>query len=194
VKGHRRQPTKLITAAWVAMLAAMGPNPQAQSLADVARAENARRKTIGRPGRIYTNKDLAPARVSPAPAAEPDAGTASAQADVDVEKADGKHRRGEGEDDRRGDEERWRSRMAAAREALERSRMFAEALQSRISALTADFTARDDPAARAVVAADREKAIGELARVRREIDEQQTAIVDLEEEARRARVPPGWLR
>jgi hypothetical protein len=84
--------------------------------------------------------------------------------------------------------------MTDARGALERSRMFAEALQSRINALTRDFYARDDPAQRGVVEADRQKAIAELGRVESEIQQQIKAIADLEEEARRAGVPPGWLR
>ena len=41
--------------------------------------------------------------------------------------------------------------MADARLALERNQMYADALQSKINALWADFTARDDPAQRAIV-------------------------------------------
>ena len=72
--------------------------------------------------------------------------------------------------------------------------MFAEALQSRINGLTTDFTARDDPAQRAVVANDRQKALAELDRVKNDITQQTKAIADIQEEARRAGVPPGWLR
>jgi hypothetical protein len=72
--------------------------------------------------------------------------------------------------------------------------MFAEALQSRVNGLTADFTARDDPAQRAVVANDRQKALAELDRVKNDIVQQTKAIADIQEEARRAGVPPGWLR
>jgi hypothetical protein len=72
--------------------------------------------------------------------------------------------------------------------------MFAEALQSRINGLTADFTARDDPAQRAVVATDRQKALAELDRVKNDIVQQTKAIADMQEEARKAGVPPGWLR
>jgi chromosome segregation ATPase len=84
--------------------------------------------------------------------------------------------------------------MAAAGERVERSRLFADALQSRVNALNADFAARDDPAARAAVRTDLDKALAELERVRGEISEQERTLAELEEEARRAGVPPGWLR
>jgi len=92
------------------------------------------------------------------------------------------------------DEQRWRSRMAAARDQVDRSRTLAEALQSRINALTADFSARDDPAQRAVVGEQLNKALAELDRISGDIEVQQKQVTDLEEEARRAGVPPGWVR
>ena len=84
--------------------------------------------------------------------------------------------------------------MTAARTSLSRSQMFAQALQTRINALTADAINRDDPAQRSVLEQDRVKAIEELARVNKEIEDQTKAIADIETEARRAGVPPGWLR
>ena len=57
-------------------------------------------------------------------------------------------------------------RMQGARDALQRSEMFAQALQSRINGLTTDVTSRDDPAQRAAAATDRQKALAELARVK----------------------------
>jgi hypothetical protein len=70
----------------------------------------------------------------------------------------------------------------------------AQAVQSRINGLTADFVNRDDPAQRAVIAADRQKAIDEAARLSDAIDRDKQNIADFEEEARRANVPEGWLR
>ena len=68
------------------------------------------------------------------------------------------------------------------------------ALQSQINGLTADFAARDDPAQRSKVAADRQRALTELDRVKKEIQQHTKALADLQEEARKAGVPPGWLR
>jgi hypothetical protein len=72
--------------------------------------------------------------------------------------------------------------------------MFAEALQTRINSLSADFVNRDDPAQQAVIARDRQRSLGELDRLKKAIEDGRKAIAGLEEEARRAGVPPGWLR
>jgi hypothetical protein len=84
--------------------------------------------------------------------------------------------------------------MQAARDQLARAQIFADALQTRINVLTADFTARDDPAQRAVIFNDRQKALAELERVKQEIALFTKGIADVQEQARRANVPPGWLR
>jgi len=84
--------------------------------------------------------------------------------------------------------------MTGARDAVSRAQMFAEALQSRINALTTDFVNRDDPAQRNTIAAERQKALAELDRVKTEIADQQKAIVAIQDEARRAGVPAGWVR
>ena len=88
----------------------------------------------------------------------------------------------------------WRQRMQAARDALARAQTFAEALQSRINALSNDFAARDDPAQRARVAEERQRSLALMDRVKMDIEKANKAIADLEEEARKAAVPPGWLR
>ena len=75
-----------------------------------------------------------------------------------------------------------------------RAQTFAEALQTRINVLSADFVARDDPAQRAVIATDRQKALAELDRVKQEIAQFTKGIAATQDEARRAGVPPGWLR
>ena len=84
--------------------------------------------------------------------------------------------------------------MQSARDALQRSQVFAEALQSRVNSLSADFTSRDDPAQRAAVATDRQKTLAELARVKDDIGRQTKAIAGIQDEARKAGVPPGWVR
>ena len=92
------------------------------------------------------------------------------------------------------DETYWRNRMAQAREALRRAEAFADALQSRINALSTDVVNRDDPYQRAKLADDRLKALAELQRVQGEIEQSKKAIADIEEEARQAGIPPGWVR
>lgn len=189
-------------AAWsmtLALTLASGAAASAQSLADVARQEEERRKTVGAAAKVYTNDQLRPAPPVSAPtpvagatvpkpaesqpsAASP-AGDSAKPADQAVPTVEV-----------RATEEAWRKRVAAEREAVSRSQILADALQSRISALTTDFENRGDPAQRNVIFADRQKAIAELARVKQEIEQHQKAIVTIQEEARRAGVPAGWTR
>ena len=181
---------RLLSATGVA--AVLVVTAEAQSLGDLARREEARRKAIKTPGKVLTNdtvRSTAPSvpaapPVAPAPASSTPAAAAPG---ATAEKP-------KPEPDRKAQETAWRQRINAARDALQRSQIFAEALQSRINGLTADFTSRDDPAQRAVVANDRQKALAELDRVRNDIAQQTKAIADIQEEARRAGVPPGWLR
>ena len=84
--------------------------------------------------------------------------------------------------------------MTAARQALERAERRAAELQTRVNGLWADFTGRDDPAQRAVVEQERQAALAELDETRAEAEELAQAVADLRAEARRAGVPPGWLR
>jgi hypothetical protein len=173
----------------VALAAAVAATASAQSLGELAKKEEARRKAIKKPGKVLTGDSIravSPPSPGPPPAPAP-AGAAAAAGAAATEKP-------KPEVDRKAQEQAWRQRIQAARDALQRSQTFAEALQSRINGLTADFTARDDPAQRAVVANDRQKALAELDRVKNDIVQQTKAIADIQEEARRAGVPPGWLR
>ena len=172
----------------------------AQSLAEVARQEEARRKEIRQPAKVYTNKDLAsvPPPSAPARASEPSEKPATPAAAESKDGArDGKEPPQAPDSKDKGvvkDQKYWSGRMQDLRKQLDRDQILADALQSRINALTADFTARDDPAQRAVIGRDRQRAIDELARLKLAIQNTKKAIADLEEEARRASVPPGWLR
>jgi hypothetical protein len=67
-------------------------------------------------------------------------------------------------------------------------------LQTRVNSLTTDFSGRDDPYQRAKIAEERSKAILELDRVKADVESNRKKIGDIEDEARRAGVPPGWLR
>ena len=92
------------------------------------------------------------------------------------------------------DEKYWRDRISTARQTLARAEIFAESLQSRINALSADFVNRDDPAERQRIGEQRQQALDELSKVKLEITEARKLIVEIETEARRLNVPAGWLR
>jgi hypothetical protein len=160
-----------------------------QSLGDVAKKTESRKTAAKTPAKVYTNDDLPqadPAAAAPATPAAPASGAAaaSAQPAPEAKPADGPKK----------DEAYWRGRVTQIQDNLQRARMFQEALQTRINSLSADFTSRDDPAQRGVVASDRQKALAELERVKKEIKDFEKQLSDLEDEARRAGVPPGWLR
>jgi hypothetical protein len=181
----------------------------AQSLGELARREEARRKAIQGSGKVYTNDSVrsepAPRGVAPAPGASASSPAAApgtpatppTPSGVDPAAAD-KAKAAPGAEtpaaDAKPDEAAWRQRVQSARDALARAQTFAEALQSRINALSNDFAARDDPAQRAMISTDRQKALAELDRVRREIDQHTKAIAAIQDEARKASVPPGWVR
>ena len=165
----------------------------AQGLADVAKKEEERRKTTKPARKVFTNGDLKSdgTSVTPAPAAGSGTTAAGSQAASTTQPA-GKPEGGEPADVK--DQAYWSNRVRTARSGLDRSRIFADALQSRINALNNDFVNRDDPAQRAQIELERQRAVAELERVKREIADQTKAITDIEEEARKAGVPPGWLR
>lgn len=171
------------------LIGAMAATSSAQSLGDLAKQEEARRKAIKTPGKVLTNDTIrsvpAPSAVTP-PAS---ASTSSKDSDAAADKKTAKPG-----DEPKATEATWKARMQGARESLQRSQSFAEALQSRINGLTADFTARDDPAQRAAVGTERQKALAELVRVKDDIVKQTKAIADIQEEARKAGVPAGWVR
>ena len=67
-------------------------------------------------------------------------------------------------------------------------------LQSRINALTTDVIARDDPAQKAVLEKQRLRALDEFKRLTEQVAKDQQAIADIEEDARKQGIPPGWIR
>jgi hypothetical protein len=163
-----------------------------QSLADVARAsEVARNATAGRPAvKVYTNKDL-PAVDRPPLSAPPPAnasapavvGAATPPAAVPATAVPVAK-----------DETYWRERMRPLRERLDSARALADQTKRRADEL---MRASDRCFMIGIVCADyteslrlteRHKSLlADVARAERDV----TA---LEEEARRAGVPPGWLR
>ena len=158
-----------------------------QSLADVARnTEASRNASAGRPrAKIYTNKDLsavdhvppAPTNSSPAAAKPAPPAPSDGPRPPDVK-----------------NEAYWRERMRPLRERLDDARALADDTKRRADAL---MRAADRCFMIGVVCADYTESL-------RLTEEHKTLLADvahaeqdvaaLEEEARRAGVPPGWVR
>lgn len=165
-----------------------------QTIADVAKAEEARRKSVRKPAKVYTNGDLRTdisSGVAPAPAG-PAATTASTPSNGSPASTAAKPPAASAGEPK--NQAYWAGRVKALQTQIERTQIFMDSLQSRINALTTDFVNRDDPAQRSKIEMDRNAALAELERVKKELDDQKKAVTALEEEARRAGVPPGWLR
>jgi len=174
----------------------------AQSLADVARKEEARRKNLPEPAKVYTNKDLKPVPTS-LPASTPDAKTDEkaapekddpAKAADKTDKTDKAAAAAPATREPAKDQAYWVGRLKAVQDQVARDETYAAAMQSRINALTTDFINRDDPAQKRTLEQDRLKAIAEMDRLKQAIVNDKKALDSLLEEARRAGVPPGWLR
>ncbi len=171
---------------------AYGQASSTVSLAEVARQEEARRKSTKKATMVFTNANLAAADT---PTARPSAPTTSSNATPTntsptipggqappVDKAAMK------------DQAYWQGRISKARTDLTRTQMFADSLQTKINSLRTDFTNRDNRVEREKIQQELNTALAELERLKKELDAQQKAITAIEDEARRANVPSGWLR
>jgi hypothetical protein len=162
----------------------------AQSLADVAKAEEARRRTMKAGTKVYTNDDLgrtpatSPAPLQPVTAA----GTAAKPPEPAAKPGEEKPV------DPTKTEPYWKERAAALQQSLSRNKLLLDALQSQVNGLNAEFMNTDDPGQRDLMQARIQRATGELQRVQQDIDTQTKAATDLQEEARKAGVPAGWVR
>jgi hypothetical protein len=166
----------VLVAAWLA-------SPP-QSIGDLAQREKVRRALTPKSTAVLTNlgqpPEVTPAMLPPAPdrPAVVDRAPDPPRAGVPPEK----------------DEQWWRARITAARAAVERDQVLADALQSRINGLQADVVNWDDPAWQAKLRGDLQRALAELERMQRQIAEDRRLILVIQDEARRLDVPPGWIR
>jgi len=176
--------TPAVLAALVAWLSATPTG-----LADVARREALRRQLTAESEQVLTNQGL-PAVVAPAAVEVPEGTLGVARTPPAEESAPDASPAAPAT----GDEAWWRQRIMSARESLERNQVLADAMQSRINALQTDVVNRDDPAQREVLRQQLQRALDELDRLTKQIAADEQAIRDIQVEARRQRVPPGWLR
>ena len=195
-------------AALIALLSPLTSSPiAAQSLAELAAQEKLRRAALAQqaaaegasPPKVYTNDDLRRGgRLTLRTGEQPSVGETEIATEPDRVTTELDREPGgvgtEPTASAQTDETQWRNRMGAARQALERAELLAEALQNRVDSLWADFTGRDDPAQRTVIEQERQAALDELGETRAQVDNLTQEIADIRTAARRASVPPGWLR
>jgi hypothetical protein len=162
-------------------------NTPPSSLGDAAQREALRRQFLPQAAQTVSNANLPPARPAPeAPVAAPPttAGEDAAIAPPPDQPADlSAH-----------DEKWWHDRINTARDAVDHDQMAVDALQSQINALTRDFINRDDPGQKSQLEIQRNKALAELDRAQKQLATDTALVATIMDEARRAGVPPGWLR
>jgi len=180
-------------------LAVGGSAAYGQSLADVARKEEERRKAVKTPSKVYTIRDVrkalggdpsTPLAPTPGEAASPGVSARPPDSPVSAPQVatpppvppEVK------------DEAYWRRLLGDARSKLERSTTVASALRSQYEVLASRFASLADASQRGLVIAEMEKMQSEIDRVQKEIGQQTQDVANLEEQARRAGVPPGWIR
>lgn len=187
----------LAVIAFAALVSAQSnPNAPNRPLAEVARQEEARRQAVRKPAKVYTNSSLRPdfsGGGNPPSITTPVSGNSS-PSNVTPGVPSVNLPGGTAPPPPSQDQAYWAGRIKDARDAVTRSQMFLDSLQSRINALQTDFVNRDDPAQRAKIETDRKAALAEFERVKKELDENTKKITAIEDEARRAGVPAGWLR
>jgi hypothetical protein len=176
---------------------------QPQSLADAARKAEEARKAVKAPGKVYTNDDLKRFGGAPPPpvaageagqAAPPAVAAQSPQAGQPAQPGPEASAQNPPERQPVKDEAWWRKTLAEVRGKLERSKAAVEALDSQIYAMQVDFYSRDEVSEREPIGKQIEKAMGERDTKYREMEEAAARLAELEEEARRTHVLPGWIR
>lgn len=189
---------KRVIAFTVTLVMASSPVAFAQAsstvpLAEVARREEERRKTTKKATRVITNATLGAVEAPPTPpapttSAKTPAASGNASAPIPLGKEPA-----QSPADKK-DQAYWQGRISNARLELSRTQMFADSLQTKINSLRTDFTNRDNRVEREKIQVELNTALSELERLKKEIEKQMKNITAIEDEARRAGVPAGWLR
>jgi hypothetical protein len=168
------------------LLIALASALVAQSLGEVA-ARTSKERKGGATAKVYTNDDLDAARSAPetqgtvstpGTAAAAPSGPAPAPAPT-MDPA-----------------ERWRRDGKQRRDAVTRSEAKVAAIQARVDALMQD---RDpvnvmDPNRLQTLEAVKAKALQDLETAKAELEKARQDLENLEEDARKNSIPPGWLR
>ncbi len=164
---------------------------QAQDLAALARKEKERRAKVAKPVKVLTEDDGKEAGVK-------GTGAVTALPDAASTAAAPTERQGGG-DTREGQQAAWKQRADAARAAVTNAEKTLAQMEKDVAALRSDMTPVSATDAQDPMRLQkRDQKVFEM---NKQIEAQKAAIaaakkavIDLEEEARRAGVPSGWLR
>ena len=155
-----------------------------------AKKERERRSKL-KTGRVYTNKDVQEfVAKNPTPVREGTEPEPQSQPAEEAEAADL-------EDVNRDlalSEEYWRKRYREVSSRLKDAEQAAAEIQKEVDDLTRAFYALSDVEQRGFIEYQRTQRLNDLQQAKRELEDAQTDMDNLEEEARKAGALPGWLR
>jgi chromosome segregation ATPase len=212
---------RIISSAVGLCVLAMAVSASAQTLADLAKKDTARRKTVKHPSKVYTNEDVEHVKPIVPMTAEAEAANAAAAASQGQNPAPQNEPLHDGQEGRvssgqsgaapaaaaatpdaqakpgtqvkAGEEGAWRARMQSARDAVSRTQLQLESMRTRAAQLTAASAAAPEDQ-RAGTQKKQQEALQEYDKLRADLQKNQKALSDLEGEAAKAGVPPGWVR
>ena len=160
----------------------------AQSLADVARQEEARRKDIKAPAKVYTDADVQ--KYAAVTASQQQAATTVTGLDANGAPV-GQAAAANGPPT---DEAGWRARMQNARDGIDRDRLLLSALEQQATRAALRKQSGAAPVAGDEATDDVPSRAAEIKRLKTEMDSYRETLANAEEDARKAGVPPGWVR
>jgi hypothetical protein len=88
----------------------------------------------------------------------------------------------------------WRTRIADARKAVDRDQAAFDALQTHINGLQRDVVNVDDPLRQAKLREDLKTSLVQLDLAKAKVADDEAAVKQIQDEARRLDVPAGWVR
>lgn len=161
------------------------PESNPNSLAEVAKKEKERREKT-KTTKTFTNQDIQDFKEK--------------NKIVDEEKEEGDNTAAEQPEpaastDLADNEEYWRQKSQAAQERIQSAEQRVNQLQSEINELTRAFYAEGDGVAqRPLIESERGDRLNALDQAKKEVEDAKVAAENLEDEARKAGAPPGWVR
>lgn len=157
----------------------------AHSLNEVAQKEAFRRQLLPKAKVSVSGTGVPRDMVAPSQTAAPAAGQPAAAAANAPANPAAEHK---------NDEAWWRKRLADARVALDRDQTSVAAVQGKINALQRDVVNVDNPVQQGKLRDQLKTALAELETAKAQVANDQSAIVAIQDEARRMDVPAGWVR
>ena len=167
---------------WVSIILMAGFLIGQSPLVELSKKEKQRRKKE-KAVKVITNEDLAKA---PAPSV--------IVSGIGYSPSSAEGGKEEGQASRKKDKKWWASRKKKLEEKIASLKKRIEELQKKVNALTTGFLIEQRPMAHKRLKEELEKTKGELEKAKKELEKARKELDKLYEQARKAGIPPGWLR